>query len=109
MTKTHGDLEHGFHSEMLKHLEEQLPCAVEFSKLVNGLKLAFEGCWSGLHTYSRELHVMNPVFNRHGDFLLDLGIHMPGSVQIPSRKPSSVSVNGGYNGGFRNGQSTNFV
>jgi hypothetical protein len=99
VSKTHGDLNHGFHLKMLEQLKEQLPSSVEFGQIVGSLKSAFEGCWSGLYMYSRELHVVNPVFNRHGDFLLDLTVLTTGVAQTPSRKPSSIGVNGGFRDG----------
>jgi hypothetical protein len=68
-------------------LNEQFPKIIDFDHVIEALREAFEGCWSGLHAYSRELEVANPVFNRNGDLLLDLGLHVqeiPGLASKPA-------------------------
>lgn len=70
----HGVLGHSTHEETFKKLQEQFPKTIDFGLIVRELKDNFEDCWSGLHLNTRELIVGHPVFNCHGDLLLDLGV-----------------------------------
>lgn len=91
--KVRGELGKSIYEETFAHLREQFPSVIDFNHVLLELCEAFEGCWTGLHTFSRELDVANPVFNKHGDLILDLGLHVQSILDVPGL-PRSITTNG---------------
>ena len=93
-TKIRGELGKSIYEKTFEHLRDQFPNVIDFDHIIDELRESFEGCWTGLHAYSRELDVANPVFNRHGDLLLDLGLHVQQIAEIPGA-PRPTAINEG--------------
>lgn len=93
-TKIRGELGKSIYEQTFEHLKDQFPSVIEFDHIVDELRETFEGCWTGLHAYSRELDVANPVFNRHGDLLLELGYHVQQVAEVSGTPRPQLATSG---------------
>ena len=51
-----------------------LPSVIDLSAVVSGLKSVWEGAWERASLGGQSYTLSNPVFNRHGDLLVQLGL-----------------------------------
>ena len=85
------------HAKVIADFESIFPKVINTDDIKNDLKRTLEGAWSGLHTHSREFIVSHPVFNCHGDLLLELEFRSLPTV-LPAYQHGKIVVNTAANG-----------
>ncbi|EJD08362.1 uncharacterized protein FOMMEDRAFT_151158 [Fomitiporia mediterranea MF3/22] len=68
----HGTPGHKTQKLALEQLKQKFPDSVDFAILLHNLKQDLEGMWAGVQVHTHEFCITHPVFNQHGDLLLEL-------------------------------------
>ena len=96
-TRCDGDVGHDTREAVYTKFRQVFPDVINFESIISGLKSNFEGSWTGLQCDPRDLVVRNPVFNKRGDFMLDLAVKNVESVNMAENNANGrpeITING---------------